>query len=221
MELIDGNPVIYHRVRFTKRVEIDERYTDELRDGSIVMWLVRARCQPPSYHPVTRKDDDLDRYRLNVQDLEEAIPLTGALRESAIVHMEHGEDQSYLAFQNPSYDAAGTHDPREVSAQARLDILRFHLTEVGVIHDGEDPVDAAMRLLKALPSPDEIREYPESEESWPVDPKTGESLGAAFDDVEDHDDWRDATTVVGSIYRGGKSKTQTVLEEQFGSMGRR
>lgn len=102
MEFIDDHPVTSHRVRFRDRVEIGEADAEHVRDGAVVVWLVKARCQPPSYHPTKR--DGEERFRFNIQKVEEAVVLHGVLGESALAYLaDPSETQGYLGFEAPRY----------------------------------------------------------------------------------------------------------------------
>jgi hypothetical protein len=76
MEFIDDHPVVAHRVRFRGRADITDDQANLVRDNNTMVWLVRARCLPPQYHPISADGDE--RYRFNIQDIEGAIPLDGA-----------------------------------------------------------------------------------------------------------------------------------------------
>lgn len=107
MEFIDDHPVVSHSVRFTDRTEIAEADAPHVRDGAEMVWIVQAACQPPSYHPVTKGSEE--RYRYNLQRVERAVVLTGALRESAIAYLDDPEQrQGYLAFEAPRYSGEDT-----------------------------------------------------------------------------------------------------------------
>jgi hypothetical protein len=95
MEFIDDHPVVSHRVRFQGRGEIDAHEAELARDGDTVVWLVKATCAPPSYHP-TGKDAE-DRYRFNIQQVIDVKPLDGELRDQAIAYLDHGSEQAFLA----------------------------------------------------------------------------------------------------------------------------
>jgi hypothetical protein len=102
MEFIDDHPVTSHRVRFKDRVEISETDAQHVRDGAVVVWIVKARCQPPSYHPAGRDSDN--RYRFNLQQVETATVLTGDLREGALAYIDDPtQNQGRLRFKAPVF----------------------------------------------------------------------------------------------------------------------
>lgn len=147
MEFIDGHPVTETRVRFRQRATVAENQTSVVRDGDLLVWLVKARCRPPQYYPTGR--DEEERYKLAIQDVEEVAPLDGALRESAIVYLDHGHDQGYiatedqlpldLAFGAPRVSPNGFVDPAEV----------MELRELlgGLTKAGERLAETVRRLL--------------------------------------------------------------------------
>lgn len=107
MELIDGNPVVSHVVRFKDRTTISETDAEAVRDGAVIVWLVRTVCEPPSYHPV-RKDSD-DRYRFNIQDVKAAAVLHGELRDGALAYLDDpSQAQGRFVFTSPIYDGDGS-----------------------------------------------------------------------------------------------------------------
>lgn len=102
MEHIDGHPVVAHRVRFTNRADITEDDALQVRDGETVIWVVQARCQPPSYHQAGKNSHD--RYRYNAQTVERAAVLTGLPREAAIAFLDDpAQEQGYLSFVSPRH----------------------------------------------------------------------------------------------------------------------
>lgn len=102
-ELIDGNPVVSHIVRFKDRVTITDTDAEAVRDGAVVVWIVRTVCQPPSYHPI-KKDSD-ERYRFNIQDVKSAAVLHDELREGALAYLDDPtQAQGRLVFDAPIYN---------------------------------------------------------------------------------------------------------------------
>jgi hypothetical protein len=102
-ELIDGNPVVSHVVRFKDRTTITERDAQAVRDGAVVVWIVRTVCEPPSYHPVAKDSDD--RYRFNIQDVKSAAVLHGELREGALAYLDDPtQTQGRFVFDAPLYN---------------------------------------------------------------------------------------------------------------------
>jgi hypothetical protein len=111
-ELIDGNPVVSHVVRFKDRTTITESDAEGVRDGAVIVWIVRTVCEPPSYHP-TKKDSD-DRYRFNIQDVKAAAVLHGELREGALAYLDDPtQTQGRLVFDAPVYN--GEAGPAEIT----------------------------------------------------------------------------------------------------------
>lgn len=103
LELIDGNPVVSHVVRFKDRTTISETDAEAVRDGAVIVWVVRTVCEPPSYHPI-RKDSD-DRYRFNIQDVKAAAVLHGDLREGALAYLDDPtQTQGRFVFDSPTYN---------------------------------------------------------------------------------------------------------------------
>lgn len=146
MEHIDGHPVVSHRVRFQKRTEITERQADMVKDGDTVVWLVKATCLPPQYHAIGKEAED--RYRFNIQDVTDAMPLSGDLREQAIAYMDHGLDQSYFSVLHGLEPRLPFESGFGVSAQAIVDELLELLDEIGELHEGEALSGAVRRLLE-------------------------------------------------------------------------
>lgn len=110
-ELVDGKPVVSHVVRFKDRVTITDTDAEAVRDGAVVVWIVRTVCQPPSYHP-TKKDSD-DRYRFNIQNVKAAAVLHDELREGALAYLDDpSQTQGRLVFDAPLYN--GDVGPAEI-----------------------------------------------------------------------------------------------------------
>lgn len=102
MEHIDGHPVVNHKVRFTDRADITEDDAAHVRDGETVIWIVQARCQPPSYHPTGK--ESFDRYRFNIQKVERAAVLSGIQAEAAVAYLDDPTQvQGYLSFAAPRH----------------------------------------------------------------------------------------------------------------------
>lgn len=141
MEFIDDHPVTEHRVRFTERTDISERDAAHVRDGAVVVWIVQAECQPPSYHPVAK--DSEDRYRFNVQRVQRATVLTGTLRESAIHYLDDPDQrQGYFAFEAHSFDEDGLRDPLSELVPARMcKICLAYYDTSGVCEGGHNVFD--------------------------------------------------------------------------------
>lgn len=103
IELIDGNPVVSHVVRFKDRTTISERDAQAVKDGAVVVWIVRTVCEPPSYHPMTKDSDE--RYRFNIQDVKAAAVLHGELREGALAYLDDPtQTQGRFVFDAPVYN---------------------------------------------------------------------------------------------------------------------
>lgn len=208
MEYIDDHAVIRYQVRFRDRIEIPEDQAANVRDGNIMVWLVRTECLPPSYHPVTK--DSEDRYRFNIQAVHAAVPLKGPQREAGLVFLESGSDQGYLAFEAPSYSENGLHDP--LAQHDELEEIAKVLATHGIVPaDGETLGRCLDRVLPAVRFPDRD-----------PDPDPQPTDGPEYH--EDHAAWDrrqfpDGTgvEVVGSIYSNGKSKDRQLIEEAFGS----
>jgi hypothetical protein len=186
MEFIDEKPVVAHAVRFRNRITITETDARLVRDGNVVVWLIRAHCGPPSYGPVAGDDDD-DRCRLNVQVVEGALPLDGVEREAALAYLD-------LGFDVPRHDDPSLFDANDFGpgASAELHRLRTLLSDFGELRHGEGPVEAVQRLLTV-----------------PVAPPAPASPTPPLP-LPDHD----GIEVVGSVPRS--AETQRYLDEAFG-----
>lgn len=191
MECIDGHPVVNHRVRFRGRADITEDDAQSVRDGQTVIWLVRSRCRPPQYHPVTADSDD--RYRFNEQDVEVVIPLAGETRNQALAYLDHhGTAQGYLSFDIPRHPSLDLEQTRaDLGLDRDLDDALAYLDAHNARRPGETLVDVLRRLLEPEPEPGPV--------PLPLPPPG------------------DGVEVVGSVYRNGHpGATQAILEEQFG-----
>lgn len=200
MEFIDDHPVVAHRVRFTRRADIDESQAGHVRDGQSIVWLVRAECLPPSYHPISRGSDD--RYRFNVQRVESAIPLQGESLDSAAAYLDHQDlDQGYLNFGRPRYP--------DNEPGSQLDELVAYLHELGAYREDDTPLSAVQRLVE--------QRRPEPTGTLPVlfPSSVPEPVMEVYPEDPLASDGHNEIEVVGSIYRNGASKTQSILEEAF------
>lgn len=200
MEFIDDHPVVAHRVRFRNRVEIGEDRAGLVKDDMIVVWLLRSRCEPPQYHPVTK--DAEDRYRFNIQAVEHAVPLDGAVRDQALAYLEHGPDQSYLDLGVPRFRQEEIFDPTEYgpgAAEYQIAQLARYLHEIGELHEDETPVEAVRRLMERRTT------LPVNEEALPFTPDPV-SVPLGPGEVE----------VIGSIYGDRRPASQALIEEAFG-----
>lgn len=189
MECIDDHPVVNHRVRFRGRADITEDQAPLVRDGHIVVWLVRTRCRPPQYHPVTADSDD--RYRFNIQDVEAVVPLDGEPRNQALAYLDHHPHaQGYLHLEIPRHPETSL-DP-DLDLDRDLSDALAYLEAHNVRRPGETLLDVLTRILEPPPEPQPA--------PAPLPAPSGQ-------DVE----------VVGSVYRNGRpGATQAILEEQFG-----
>jgi hypothetical protein len=191
MEFIDDHPVVAHRVRFRNRVEINDSQADLVKDDMVVAWLVRARCEPPQYHPVTK--DAEERYRFNIQAVDSAVPLAGVLRDQALAYLEHGDQQGYLDFNVPRFSQEEMFDADEYgpgAAQHQLNQIAEYLAEIGEFHEGESALDAVRRLTTPAEPEIWVRESP---------------LPLGQGEVE----------VVGSIYGGRRPASRDLIEGAF------
>jgi hypothetical protein len=101
-EFIDGNPIVSHVVRFKDRATISETDAEDVKDGAVVVWIVRTRCEPPSYHPVAKDSDD--RYRFNIQKVEAAAVLRGPQRDGALAYLDDPtQNQGRFVFESPTF----------------------------------------------------------------------------------------------------------------------
>jgi hypothetical protein len=193
VEFIDGHPVCAHQVRFRLRATVDEADAPLIRDGAIMVWLVRTHCQPPAYLPLSRDADE--RCKLAVQDVEAVVPLTGALRSDALDYIAGGGNQSTLPFESARDDTG------------ELGELRHLLAEVGELRDGERVVDAVQRLF-FVPVTDTEPQRPEPQR--PAEPSPPAERAAVVSIPSPTD-----VEVVGSIYRGRRSDLSDLLAKEF------
>jgi hypothetical protein len=104
LEMIDGNPVVAHLVRFKDRATISEIDAEAVRDGAVIVWIVRTVCQPPSYHPMSKGSDE--RYRFNIQAVQAAAVVHGELRDGALAYLDDPtQTQGRLVFEHPTYSS--------------------------------------------------------------------------------------------------------------------
>jgi hypothetical protein len=223
MELIDGHPVVEHQVRFRLRTTVDERYAEQIRDGETMVWIVRALCKPPQYYPLGKEADE--RYKLAVQDVEAAAPLSGEAVAGALAYLDGAGDQLVLPF--------GNDDDDEVTE------LRSLLSDIGELREGERLADTFRRVAQAsiqVPFIKLTAESPPEKGVAPAQPPpemTDEEYRAGLDRVREilNDDPEPAAAsprttvlpdggdveVVGSIYRGRRSSDLSdLLMSQFG-----
>jgi hypothetical protein len=213
MELIDGHPVVEHQIRFRLRTIIDERYAEQIRDGEAMVWLVRALCKPPQYYPLGKEADE--RYKLAVQDVQTAAPLTGESRVGALAYLDGAGDQLVLPFDG---------DDDEVAE------LRTLLSDIGELREGERLADAFRRVTQT--SKGVASELPPSE---PADEEIDDTqyraeLDRALAVLQEDEEPVPASSaplatvlpdggdveVVGSIYRGRRSDLNDLLLSKFG-----
>lgn len=198
MEFIDDHPVVAHRVRFRNRVDVAEAHGNLVKDDMVVMWLVRTRCEPPQYHPVTK--DAEERYRFNIQAVEAAVPLAAQNRDEAIAYLEHGGLQGYLDLNVPRFRQEPLIEDESAPsiAERQLAQLADHLHQLGEFREDETPVDAVARLLarrREPPAP--------SNGSTPHMP---EPRGLNPGEVE----------TLGSVYGDSPPASRAIIEEAFG-----
>lgn len=198
-EAVDGNPVVSHLVRFKDRVTITDEDATAVRDGAVVVWVVRTVCQPPSYHPTAKGTDD--RYRFNIQSVKAAAVLHGDLRDGALAYLDDPtQAQGRFVFDAPTYN--GDDQPAEI----RTDLV---FTETGtewppaiLVHGSNEPV--AVRPDGPLPN------LPAS-----AYPPGGTELDVSLLDDErlDEDDDAGGIRVAGSVYGEAGSDTQKLLQQ--------
>lgn len=203
MENIDGRPVVSHRVRFRDRAVVPERYRDLVRDGERIVWLVRATCKPPSYHVI----DDADRYRLNIQVVEDAIPLDGTDRETAIALLDHDGTAQGLFVDVPAYRG------EEKSAQETLDELRTWLDGLGASRDDETLLATIQRLTgNQAMGADSVVQYPQPFEVT-VTPEP--AFTSQYDPTPVRMD-AGSTERIGRLHdQGHRGETSALLDEVF------
>lgn len=199
MEFIDEHPVVAHRVRFRNRVDVSEAHADLVKDDMVVVWIMRTRCEPPQYHPVTK--DAEERYRFNIQAVEAATPLAGALRDQALAYLETGADQGYLDLNVPRFRQEEIFDADEYgpsAAQHQLNQLAEYLSGIGQFQEGETPLEMIRRLL----GPDVSDVPPQRLDEHPMF-SPPEPLGLG--EVE----------IVGSIYGDRRPASRDLIEGAF------
>lgn len=189
MEYIDDRPVVEHQVRFRNRVPVTETDAPLVRDGNTVVWLLRARSSPPLYTSPSPGSEE--RVRVNVQIVEDAVPLAGSAGESATAYLDwrlDGDTPEGASLFDPAHFGPGVHGD--------LYRLRRLLEDRGHLRDDEDPVDTVARLLSAA--------VPANEHPQPI---AGSPVTAPPEP--------DGVEVVGTIHRG--ATTQRYLDEAFGT----
>lgn len=205
MEFIDDHPVVSHQVRFKNRTDITAEQAQLVKDDLVVVWLVRARCQPPSYHPVGR--DTAERYRFNVQAVEGAAPLDGDMRTQALAYLEHGPDQAYVEFGNPRFKQEDLFDAADYgpdAAEYQIAELARYLHDQGALDPDLSPVDNVRLLVEALND----------------EPKVIPAIQQLFREPSLLDDNTPGEVeVVGSIYSNGRRPASLeVLRKAFGDV---
>lgn len=210
MEFIDGHPVVDCRVRFRLRTTVDDEHVGAVRDGDTIIWVVRALCLPPQYYPLSK--DAEERYKLAIQDVDVAVPLTGESRQAAIAFLDGSRDQLTLPFDQESIAP---------SESGELAELRLLLDELGGVYDDETLADAVRRLT----APPQDTEPADAEDI--ADENYVAALALATAVLHEPEDEPEAAQhpinapehdveIVGSIYRGGRSKLVDLLDEKFG-----
>jgi hypothetical protein len=180
VEFIDDHPVVAHRVRFRNRVDVAEAHSDLVKDDMVVVWLMRTRCEPPQYHPVTK--DAEERYRFNIQNVQGAVPLEGQLRDQALAYIEHGNAQGYLDLEVPKHPEA-LFDPSEYgpgAAENQIAEFTKYLDEIGELRDDETPVEALRRIVEGDQGAERHELPPQIE--LPLSPGDVETLGSIYGD---------------------------------------
>jgi hypothetical protein len=204
LELIDGNPVVSHVVRFKDRTTITDTDADAVRDGAVIVWIVRTRCQPPSYHPVAKDSDD--RYRFNIQTVEAAAVLHDELRDGAIAYLDDPtQNQGRLIFGHPTHTSEP--GPAEITTN-----LVFHETPAP-----EKPVDSLADFDVPEPAPPEPYPQPSPQpepEPQPARAITAEDLAGDLAEAADVLGAADVRTV-GYVYGHEASPTHKLMSEMW------
>lgn len=179
VERQDGIPVTRYQTRFTGVVDVPSEYAEELYLGKVTLWLVA--CRNGEFNVKAIEDGD-EALKKGVQKLEAAIPLTGELRNQAVMYFAT-EGHSALTFQREV-----TKDTEEIDNLAGY-LLRNFREEIG--KDGsESAVQVATRLLDRLPR-DTTPALPGSTATYErtapanVDPETGEIHAGAPEEAPD------------------------------------
>lgn len=143
MEFIDDHPVVSHRIRFKNRIDIDEDQARHVKDDRTIVWLVRARCLPPQYHPITADSDE--RYRINVQAVTEALPLDGEALAQAVAYLDHGGTQGTFNLDVPVFPEPDGQQVVPFRADIPLALEVGEVEVVGSIYpDGHRPASRAL-----------------------------------------------------------------------------
>lgn len=208
-EFIDGNPVTRHVVRFKDRAQISDIDAEAVKDGAVIVWIVRTRCQPPSYHPIGHGSDE--RYRFNVQTVEAAAVVHGDLRDGALAYLDDPtQTQGRLIFGHPTYEAEET----------IVDLYEFGNAEpVGTITmpPGPEPDsdDAYHHDTAKLPDVPDDPQFGSPDRDPIAAIATGDILARleATDTAELEADEDGTVHVVGSVYGAAGSRTQDLLNK--------
>lgn len=99
MEEQDHIAVTEYQARFAGTFEVDPSFGDDLYLKKVCVWLVAASTG--KFEVTARKDGD-DAVRKNIQAVEDAIPLTGVLRDQAIIYLSHGGSNGAVDFGTPT-----------------------------------------------------------------------------------------------------------------------
>lgn len=110
-----------------------------------MVWLVKARCLPPQYHPTAKGAEE--RYRFNIQEVTTVTPLSGTMREEAIAYMDHGIDQSFCSESREFAPRFPFQDGFAPCAQEAHELAEY-LHEIGELQENETLTSALRRLLE-------------------------------------------------------------------------
>lgn len=99
MEYQDEKPVTEYKATLRGTFDVDSSFGELMNTGRVVIWLVAASTG--KFEVTTTKEGD-DATRKNIQMVEDALPLTGALRDQAIIYMSHDGVASAVDFGTPT-----------------------------------------------------------------------------------------------------------------------
>ncbi len=135
----DGIPITREQLRFTGRVDIDEQGQDR-----VVIFLVSARIGEGQ---IKMLPGDIGEQSIcYVAKVEDAVPLSGSLRDQAIVYLAHGGDQGAVDFPNPTYSGPEP-EPEPAPEETDLSVLTSSELMALVREGGELADDAEEELL--------------------------------------------------------------------------
>lgn len=97
-EYHDDMPVTQYEARFAGRGEIPPGFGEKLYKGHVAVFLVATTVNNNKAEYLLRKDFEDEKTRRYILDVEDMVPLTGALREQSIVFLANGGQEGALSF---------------------------------------------------------------------------------------------------------------------------